>query len=133
MWQLLCIKDLQQRMANMHREAILCRRQMASMHHIGTKRLDRYHELGQVGTQQGHFAEALRQPSSRGLHCRYVHCTCLTCPRHRVSLALHNVPCPEIVLDLAVCIWCKARLVDHPPTPANSDGQPLPFTAASER
>ena len=51
------------------------------MHHIGTKRLDRYHELGQVGTQQGDSAEALQQPSSRALHCRYVRWTCLTCPR----------------------------------------------------
>ena len=80
MLQLLSMKGLQRHRTNMHREATFCCRQMASMHHIGTKRLDRYHELGQVGTQQGDSAEALQQPSSRALHCRYVRWTCLTCP-----------------------------------------------------
>ena len=33
-----------------------------------------------------------------------------------------------MVLDLAVCIWCEAGIVDHPSAPAHSHGELLVFS-----
>ena len=58
------------------------------MHHIGTKRLDRYHELGQVGSQYAAFYEAEQQPCSRAMHCKFVRWPCLKCLHPVNTLAL---------------------------------------------